>query len=40
VRAAADHYDRALKALRVGDWSGFGAEMQKLGETLQSPMGH
>ncbi|HEV3111934.1 MAG TPA: UPF0182 family protein [Candidatus Binataceae bacterium] len=40
VRAAADHYERALKALRVGDWSGFGAEMQKLGETLQSPMGH
>ncbi|HEY2107411.1 MAG TPA: UPF0182 family protein, partial [Candidatus Binataceae bacterium] len=37
LHAAADHYDRALKALRVGDWSGFGAEMQKLGEALQGP---
>jgi uncharacterized protein len=40
LRAASDHYDRALKALRAGDWSGFGSEMQKLGEALQSPGGH
>ncbi len=40
MRTAADHYDRALKALRAGDWSGFGSEMQQLGEALQSPNGH
>ena len=40
LRAASEHYDRALKALRAGDWAGFGAEMQKLGEALQSPVGH
>ncbi|MGO9056874.1 MAG: UPF0182 family protein [Candidatus Binataceae bacterium] len=38
-RTAADHYDNALKALRAGDWSQFGAEMQKLGETLQNRHG-
>jgi uncharacterized membrane protein (UPF0182 family) len=37
LQAAGDHYDRALKALRAGDWSGFGAEMQRLGESLQNP---
>jgi uncharacterized protein len=40
LHGAADHYDRALKALRAGDWSGFGTEMQQLGEVLQSPNGH
>jgi hypothetical protein len=39
LRAAAGHYDRALKALRVGDWSGFGTEMQQLGEALQGRAG-
>jgi hypothetical protein len=34
LRDAAGHYDRALKALRDGDWSQFGSEMQKLGEQL------
>jgi len=38
-RTAADHYDNALKALRSGDWSQFGTEMQKLGETLQNRRG-
>ncbi len=37
--SAADHYDNALKALRAGDWSQFGAEMQKLGEVLQNRHG-
>ena len=36
---AGDHYDRALKALRAGDWSQFGAEMQKLGESLHNRSG-
>ena len=37
--SAAHHYDNALKALRAGDWSQFGAEMQKLGEILQNRHG-
>ncbi|MGH7863524.1 MAG: UPF0182 family protein, partial [Candidatus Binataceae bacterium] len=32
--AAASHYQRALEALRSGDWAAFGSEMQKLGEQL------
>jgi uncharacterized membrane protein (UPF0182 family) len=40
LHAAADHYDRALKALRGGDWAEFGAQMQELGQALQSPPGH
>jgi uncharacterized membrane protein (UPF0182 family) len=40
VSAAADHYDRALKALSSGDWPQFGAEMQKLGEVLKNRSGH
>jgi uncharacterized protein len=40
LHVAADHYDRALKALRSGDWSQFGAEMQKLGEALQNRTAH
>ena len=39
LHAAADHYERALKALRSGDWSGFGSEMQKLGEDLRNNQG-
>jgi len=38
--AAADHYDRALKALRSGDWPQFGSEMQKLDEALRNRTGH
>jgi uncharacterized membrane protein (UPF0182 family) len=35
--AAASHYQRALEALRAGDWSAFGSEMQKLGQELGKP---
>jgi uncharacterized protein len=31
---ASAHYSRALEALRAGDWTQFGAEMQKLGAEL------
>jgi uncharacterized membrane protein (UPF0182 family) len=34
---ASDHYNRALNALRQGDWARFGAEMQKLGQELGQP---
>ena len=34
MQAAAEHYNRALQALRQGDWPQFGAEMQKLGDEL------
>jgi uncharacterized protein len=34
LQTAAEHYDRALTALRQGDWTNFGIEMQKLGEQL------
>jgi uncharacterized membrane protein (UPF0182 family) len=34
VQDAAGHYNRALEALKQGDWTNFGAEMQKLGEQL------
>jgi len=37
LTSAADHYSRALQALRAGDWSQFGAEMQKLGVALSPP---
>jgi uncharacterized membrane protein (UPF0182 family) len=33
--AASGYYDQALKDLREGDWRGFGAQMQKLGEALK-----
>jgi hypothetical protein len=34
LTSASDHYSRALEALRAGDWTQFGAEMQKLGTAL------
>ncbi|MBV8771439.1 MAG: UPF0182 family protein, partial [Deltaproteobacteria bacterium] len=34
---AAAHYNRALQALRAGDWKQFGAEMQDLGSALGQP---
>ncbi|HKV53465.1 MAG TPA: UPF0182 family protein [Candidatus Binataceae bacterium] len=34
LTSASDHYGRALQALRDGDWTQFGAEMQKLGAAL------
>jgi uncharacterized membrane protein (UPF0182 family) len=35
--AASQHYNRALAALKAGDWAQFGAEMQKLGAELGQP---
>ena len=37
LTSASDHYTRALQALRAGDWTQFGAEMQKLGSALGQP---
>jgi uncharacterized protein len=37
--AAAADYHAALQALRSGDWTGFGAAMQKLGQALEKPGG-
>jgi uncharacterized protein len=34
--SASDHYARALQALRAGDWTRFGSEMQQLGAALGS----
>jgi uncharacterized protein len=34
--SASDHYARALQALRAGDWTRFGSEMQQLGVALGS----
>jgi len=31
---AGEHYDRALKAQREGDWAGYGEEIKKLGKVL------
>ncbi|MSR06144.1 MAG: UPF0182 family protein [Gemmatimonadetes bacterium] len=35
VRQAADHYDRAIAAQRVGDWATYGAEIARVGELLR-----
>jgi hypothetical protein len=37
MQSAAQHYSRALAALRAGDWSEFGTEMKKLGDQLSAP---
>jgi uncharacterized membrane protein (UPF0182 family) len=37
LQGAAAHYNRALQALRLGDWAQFGAEMQKMGQDLGQP---
>jgi len=34
VTSAANHYNRALKALSTGNWAEFGSEMQQLGQDL------
>lgn len=36
MQSAALHYNRALAAIRTGDWTEFGAEMKKLGEELSA----
>jgi uncharacterized membrane protein (UPF0182 family) len=38
LQGAAAHYNRALQALRQGNWAEFGAEMQKLGQDLGQPV--
>jgi uncharacterized membrane protein (UPF0182 family) len=41
LASASGHYTRALQALRAGDWTQFGAEMQQLGTALgRSPVNH
>src|SRR5579863_5207903 len=37
TQSAAQHYSRALAAIRAGDWTEFGAEMKKLGDALSAP---
>ncbi len=32
--SAAQHYNRAMEAIRAGDWTAFGAEMKQLGDEL------
>jgi uncharacterized membrane protein (UPF0182 family) len=41
IQQANEHYERAQQALRQSDWSGYGQEIQKLGQILkQMPMEH
>jgi uncharacterized membrane protein (UPF0182 family) len=40
LRAASEHYNRALSALKDGNWTEFGAEMQALGQALGEPSSH
>jgi uncharacterized protein len=35
TRDALGHYNRAMGALKEGDWAGFGAELDKLRSTLE-----
>jgi len=37
MTSAALHYNRALDAIRAGDWTSFGAEMKALGDELSKP---
>jgi uncharacterized membrane protein (UPF0182 family) len=36
AREARDHYQRALDRLKAGDWTGFGAELESLGQLLEA----
>ena len=41
IQQANQHYEKAQQDLRQGDWSGYGQEIQKLGEILkQMPAKH
>ena len=40
ANAALSHYDRALAALKAGDWAGFGAELNALGPLLEQLSQH
>lgn len=35
TRSALDHYDRAVRAQRDGDWATYGAELEQLGSVLR-----
>jgi len=35
AKTARAHYQAALEALRAGDWTGFGREMEALGKALE-----
>ena len=35
AQQAADHYDRAIAAQRIGDWTTYGAEIRQVGELLR-----
>ena len=35
IQQANQHYEKAQQDLRQGDWSGYGQEIQKLGEILK-----
>ncbi len=37
MQSAAQHYNRAMEAIRAGDWTAFGAEMKALGDELSKP---
>jgi len=37
MQSAAQHYNRAMEAIRAGDWTVFGAEMKALGAELSKP---
>ena len=37
MQSAAKHYNRAMDAIRAGDWTAFGAEMKALGDELSKP---
>ena len=37
MQSAAQHYNRAMEAIRAGDWTAFGAEMKPLGDELSKP---
>jgi len=37
LQSASQHYNRAMEALKAGNWSAFGAEMQALGQELGQP---
>jgi len=40
LQAASQHYNRAMDALKAGNWTAFGAEMQALGQELGQPGAH
>jgi uncharacterized membrane protein (UPF0182 family) len=37
MTSAAQHYNRAMDAIRAGDWTSFGTEMKALGDELSKP---